>query len=220
MNIIKLCYFGDSITYGLGHDHQGVNIIDRWSSLVDQKLKILENKNIFVYSINLGVNGDTTRNGLERLPEVYIFNPDLIMIQFGMNDCNYWFSDNGLPRVNTVSFKHNLLELINKCLSSGVKQIILSTNHLIPVNKKMVNNQYYNENNSIYNVIIREVVKETNTVLCDIENYFINYSENKVNFLNEENKWIHLSTEGNKLYSDIIFPIIKKELMKLVDIRL
>lgn len=95
--VVKICYFGDSITYGLGHDSKGVQITKRWTSLLDNALKKHVKADIFTYSINLGVNGDTTRNGIERLEDVYAFRPDVITIQFGMNDCNYWLSDNGLP---------------------------------------------------------------------------------------------------------------------------
>ena len=36
--VIKICYFGDSVTYGLRHDSKGVDITKRWTSLVDKEL--------------------------------------------------------------------------------------------------------------------------------------------------------------------------------------
>lgn len=211
--VVRICYFGDSITYGLGHDHKGVDMTRRWTALVDEALKKYEPRGLFIYSLNLGENGNTTRNGLERLPEAYAFNPDLVTVQFGMNDCNYWLSDGGLPRVNPVSFKFNLKELIEKLFAAKVGSILLSTNHLIPVEKKMLNGKPYNENNRFYNQIIREVAEETGATLCDMEALLADSSKNKTLFLDENGRWIHLSELGNQRYAEQIHPFIEKELI-------
>jgi len=213
--VIRVAYFGDSITYGLGHDHHGVDITKRWTSLVDAELKKLEGKRLFFYTSNQGINGDTTRNGLERLPEVYAFRPDLITIQFGLNDCNFWLSDNGLPRVNPVSFKYNLKEMIEKFSASGIRKIILSTNQLIPVRKPMLNGKDYNENNRRYNDLVREVASETRVTLCDMERLI--GRRDKSYFLDENGKWIHLSERGNRLYAEKIMPYIKEKILELKD---
>jgi len=213
--VVRICYFGDSITYGLGHDHKGVDVTRRWTALVDEAFKKYEPGGLFVYSLNLGENGNTTRNALERLPDAYAFNPDLVTIQFGMNDCNYWLSDGGLPRVNPVSFKFNLKELIEKLYTAKVRKVLLSTNHLIPVEKWMLNGKSYNENNRFYNHLIREVAEETGVTLCDMEVLLSDSSNNRTLFLDENGKWIHLSEFGNQRYADEIFPTIEKELMKV-----
>lgn len=214
--VIRICYFGDSITFGLGHDHKGVDITQRWTTLVDEALKHYEAEGIFIYSLNLGVNGDTTRNGLERLPEVYAFRPDLVTLQFGMNDCNCWLSDGGHPRVNPVSFRFNLKELIDKLYASHVKKIILSTNHLIPLEKRMLNGRSYNENNRAYNEIIRDVARETGVTLCDMEVLLDETSRNRDLLLEENGKWVHLSPLGNRFYFERILPFIEKELRALL----
>ena len=72
---IRLVYFGDSITYGLGHDHKGVKKSKRWTDLLDYNLKKLEHEGTFIYSSNQGVNGDTTRLALERINDVFKFRP-------------------------------------------------------------------------------------------------------------------------------------------------
>ena len=174
--VIRICYFGDSITYGRGHDHLGVDPARTWTHLVDEALKAREPNDTSTLSVNMGVNGETTRNGLERLKDVYAFRPDLMTIQFGMNDCNCWLTDNGFPRVNPTSFRFNLKELIGKCRASGVTRVVLSTNHRIPVAKTMTNGQEYNVCNSAYNQIIREVAAEAGAALCDIERAFERHS--------------------------------------------
>lgn len=211
--VIRMAYFGDSITYGLGHDHRGVDVSRRWTSLVDRELKALERRGLFLYTSNLGVNGDTTRHGIERLPEVYAFRPDLVTLQFGLNDCNFWLSDHGLPRVNPVSFKHNLKEIIEKLRASGVRSIILSTNHLIPVKKPMLNGKDFNDNNRQYNGFIREVASETGVILCDMERLW--GRKGRSFFLEENGKWIHLNEKGHSLYAQKILPFIRREVLAL-----
>lgn len=206
MKVLRIAYFGDSITHGLGHDHKGVPEELRWTSLVDRALRELEGEGIFCYTRNMGVNGDTTRNGVERLPEIYAFSPHIMTLQFGMNDCNYWHSDNGYPRVPKEIFRLNLIDLIDKCRAHGVERILLSTNHLIPVEKRMLNGNTYNENNRAYNTIIRSVANATRCTLCDVEARFGTAGEKY--FLNENGKWIHLSTKGNERYFNCIFPFI------------
>ena len=85
-------------------------------------LKKFEDKGIFIYSLNQGINGDTTRLGLLRINDVYNFKPDIVIMQFGYNDCNYWVTDSGFPRVNIDSFKFNIIELIDKFKANKIKQ--------------------------------------------------------------------------------------------------
>ena len=210
--IKKIVYFGDSITYALGHDHKGVDIKDRWSNLVDLKLKQYEKKGIFTYSSNLGINGDTTRLGLLRINDVYKFKPDLVIMQFGYNDCNFWITDSGYSRVNIDSFKFNLIEMINKFKANKVKQIILCTNYLMPIHTKKLNGNSWNDNIKKYNEIIRRISQQKNITLIDIEKKFTDKS--KINYLNEDGKWLHLSKKGNYIYFKIVLDTIKNFIMK------
>lgn len=87
--------FGDSITYA-----QHLPLASSWTSHLG--------------AVNLGVCGDTTRLGLERFPQVRDAQPDAVVIQFGLNDCNRWDSDGGLPRVSVAGFEANLVELVQR----------------------------------------------------------------------------------------------------------
>ena len=209
---IRLVYFGDSITYGLGHDHKGVKKSKRWTDLLDYNLKKLEHEGTFIYSSNQGVNGDTTRLALERINDVFKFRPNLVIMQFGYNDCNYWVTDFGFPRVNINSFKFNIEEIINKLFASNVKKVILCTNYLMPKEIKRINGNSWNDNIKKYNKIIRKINKNKNIVIFDIEKKFIN---KKSNFLDENGKWLHLSEKGNLLYYNLIFNLIKKTIKKI-----
>ena len=204
----RIVYFGDSITYGLGHNHKGVEPNKIWTALIDKKLQEHESSGLFFYTSNQGINGDTTRIALERLNDVTSFRPNMVTIQFGYNDCNYWVSDNGFCRVNSISFKHNLIEIIDKLLASGVKNILLITNYLMPIDKFMMNGQTWNKNIIVYNELIREVSEIKNLPISDIEISF--GKQDKTYFLDENGKWLHLSVLGHERFSKNILSDILK----------
>ena len=104
---MKLFFFGDSICNG-----QFVNINEGFVNKISNKLK-KSKKKIFV--TNNSVDGRTTRQALEDMPfQIQRHKPEILYIQFGLNDCNFWLTDKGLPRVSLDSFKANLSEIIDR----------------------------------------------------------------------------------------------------------
>jgi lysophospholipase L1-like esterase len=142
---------------------------------------------------------------------------DAILIQFGMNDCNYWESDAGLPRVNPSSFRENLREIINRAKHFGARKVILNTNHpTLKIQKLKYADISYQESNEEYNKIIREVSELENTRLIDIEQIWKGKIDNGTNLkplLLEDQ--IHLSRLGHKLYYEIVMPVIEATLREL-----
>lgn len=77
---IRIFALGDSNTAGWKQDtRNGAN----WPLFLE-KLLIRTNKNIVVE--NAGVWGYTTYQGLQRLKEILIFKPDIVLVCFGSND--------------------------------------------------------------------------------------------------------------------------------------
>lgn len=99
---MKIVAFGDSITYGDTGDH-GEPHPRRWTTLLAEKTGH--------EVVNKGVNGDTTRLALERFPaDVQESGADVVLIQFGYNDCNHWDTDR-TARVSIYAFQANLTEM-------------------------------------------------------------------------------------------------------------
>jgi len=210
----KIYLFGDSICFG-----QYVSLNNTWAHQLAIKLQEVENshKNIIVQ--NPSINGNTTRQGLERLQyDVTSHKPDLVIIQFGMNDCTYWDTDNGEPRVSKNSFNANLEEIVLKVLSSGTSNCILNTNHLS--NKGMIfNNKInYDIKNLEYNSEIRNVYKKLNKkgfniYLCDNEKIWKEFLISNPHILLDHlllDDGIHLNEKGHDLYKNTLIPIIIK----------
>src|SRR4051794_36167996 len=119
---VTIVFMGDSITFGQYVDHEL-----RWTSLVGNEL-IADHLStpINFHILNRGVSGETTRQGLERFPaDVQQHRPDIMTLQFGLNDCNCWVTDAGLPRVSEAAYRANLIEMIERAGRFGAGRIIL-----------------------------------------------------------------------------------------------
>lgn len=104
---MKIACLGDSCTFG-----QNVRADQAWPHLLWRATG---------HDVrNLGVNGDTTRLGLERFHrDVELLEPDVVVLQFGHNDANLW---DGKPRVSAQAYAANLLEMVVR--SSPARVII------------------------------------------------------------------------------------------------
>ena len=168
-NLVTVVFMGDSITAG-----QYVDPPLRWTDLVsDQFQRKYLASPLNILFLNRGVSGETTRQGLERFPRDVQANwPDVMTLQFGLNDCNCWATDRGLPRVSPSAYKANLIEMIERARHFGARDIILATNHPTLRKKVLVSGRSLDDNRQRYNELVREVAAETEVTLCDIEATF------------------------------------------------
>jgi len=111
----KIVAFGDSLTAGLG-----VDLKDSYPSILetilntDPKYRALNRKFLV---INMGVSGETTTAGLERVDFVLAQKPDLILFGLGANDM--------LRSTNPDLVEKNLTTIVEKLTKSGTPVIIL-----------------------------------------------------------------------------------------------
>lgn len=209
---VKFYLFGDSICYG-----QLVSSYKTWANILATSLAGLSSKKKKFLIQNAGVNGNTTRQALERLHyDVTSHNPDYVLIQFGMNDCNYWHTDKGLPRVTPDAFKANLEEIVHKCLAAGVKHCFFNTNHPSTKGFKSGSVKNHDKSNREYNKHIRDITKKMHlkgmpVSLCDIERHWLNHLKVNDNFKLQDlllEDGIHLSDTGHDLYVSYLIPVI------------
>ncbi|MEM8844430.1 MAG: arylesterase [Pseudomonadota bacterium] len=97
--------FGDSLTVGVGASDE---------SNYPSTLERLANRNV----VNAGISGETTREGLDRLPGVMDdVNPKLVILLEGGNDI--------LRNKSLDQTKQNLAEMINIIQSHGAEVILI-----------------------------------------------------------------------------------------------
>lgn len=133
-----------------------------------------------------GVPGDTTRLALERFPrDVQSRQPDLVVIQFGHNDCNRWQTDRGLTRVSPEAFAANLVEMADRCRAFGAKPYLCT---LTPSGR----NPVHAADTRRYDGILRDVAAARTLVLIDVSG------------ITDTLDGIHLSAEGHRKYAAIV----------------
>jgi len=201
---------GDSITEG-----QYVHHSQRWAEVTSNRLR---NKLVAevdpdrqFYYVH-GVSGETSRQGLERYPrDVQQFRPDVLTLQFGLNDCNCWDTDQGLARVSQAAYRANLLEMIDRARRFGTEEIILSTNHPTLRFRKLASGKTLEEQRHIYNDIVRDVAKESGVTLCDIARSFERFDQSALTaLLLPEPDVLHLSPSGHRIYADAIYGFVER----------
>lgn len=101
--------FGDSLTAGFGAE-PGKSFPDFVQKLID--------RGGYPYRIyNAGMSGDTTSDGVERLPEVLALKPSIAILEFGGND--------GLRGLPVATTKANLGQMIDAFQKAG-SQVLLA----------------------------------------------------------------------------------------------
>jgi len=214
---LTVVFFGDSITEG-----QYVHHSLRWTEMTANRLRAefasrLDPARMFSYVH--GISGETTRQALERFPrQVQQLGPDVLTIQFGLNDCNCWDSDRGVPRVSEAAYRANLVEMIDRARRFDARQIVLSTNHPTLRHRPMVSGETLEQRRKKYNDIVRDVARETKVTLCDIDSAFAFASQEQLaDLLLPEPDVLHLSPAGHQIYSDAITPALIRAVNAVLD---
>jgi lysophospholipase L1-like esterase len=164
---------------------------------------------------NASVNGRTTRQALEDMPySVQSPGVDVLLVQFGLNDCNYWATDRGLPRVSLGAYRENLREIVSRGLRFGAKVVFLNNNH--PTTRAvhiMPNTEItYEQSNAEYCAELRDLVNElpAQVVFNDVHRYFTNLveagEERLEDLLLEDG--LHLSGRGHDVYYRLMAPAV------------
>jgi lysophospholipase L1-like esterase len=212
---VPIIFLGDSITAG-----QFVEPAQRWTSLVGDALtrRYLATP-VNLYMLNQGIAGETTRQGLERFPaDVQQHRPQIMTLQFGLNDCNCWVTDGGLPRVSEAAYRANLYEMIERAQLFGAGHIILSTNHPTLRHKVLMGGESLEVRRRRYNDHVREIAVRTGVTLCDIEKGFAHLDDHQLaEMLQPYPDQLHLSVKGNRSYANHLQPYLERAVADLVD---
>lgn len=104
----KVVAFGDSLSAGFGAD-PGKSYPDFLQKLIDA-----DHKNYRV--VNDGVSGDTTADGVERLPGVVAEKPKLVILELGGND--------GLRGLPVASTRANLETMVSTLRNAGAAVVL------------------------------------------------------------------------------------------------
>lgn len=177
-NPCKIVCFGDSITKG-------------YCSRFEKQIK-KEYSDLQIEVINAGVVGETSVDGLRRLDQVIVLEPDVVVVGFGMND---WRKG-----VEKETFRNNLGIIVDELNRRGIRVILMTMNP--DYNKESQVSKQLVE----YNEVIRDVAHEKRVRIADVYSLWIKELSNIKEGLYDE---IHPNERvGNE--------IICKTLMRVV----
>jgi acyl-CoA thioesterase I len=100
--------FGDSISAGFG--------VEPGKSFPDDLQRLIDKAGFQYRVLNLGISGDTTTDGVERLSSVIVSHPEIVIVEFGGND--------GLRGQPVSSSKSNLAAIIDGLQKAGSKVVL------------------------------------------------------------------------------------------------
>jgi lysophospholipase L1-like esterase len=206
---MKLFFFGDSICVG-----QNVSVEKIWVHTIAKNLSDCY-PDILV--MNPSISGNTTRMALERMYfDALSHKPDLLYIQFGLNDCNVWATDAGCERVSPDAYIANLSEMIHKAYAAGCKKVILNTNHPSGLNKSFLPNRdiTYEENNKLYYQRLCDFQRSRKDIVSlDIRGHMESLSITPETYLLEDG--VHLNENGHEIYFKYIINFLKNVISEI-----
>ncbi len=166
--------FGDSLVYGVGSEES-----EGFVGLLSQKLR----KDI----VNLGVPGDTTKDGLDRLDEVLELEPSVVFVLLGGND--------RLKQISQEETLLNLKEIISSIQETSAMVVLLG------VKGNIFSDRFDNE--------LKAVARETGAVFVpDVLDGVIGNSD----FMFDS---IHPNREGYEIIAEKVFQNVTKYLTNL-----
>ena len=180
--------FGDSITDGYG-------VVKGFVSIVVERIKAAYPE-LELYTVLSGMSGDNTRDGLYRLGrDLESYTPDLVTINFGVNDA---FSG-----ISAGMFASNLTDMVKMVQGTGCGRIVLLSSEVIPDARAEQQVLPYWE-------AMEEVARDTGTVYADVNGRWRDVVAGGLN------QWdliipgdIHPNEAGHKLIGEAVFDTIK-----------
>jgi len=177
---LKIVAFGDSTT-ALRSNIEAV--------YADRLPALLSAEAIDAVIINAGIGGNTTEHALARLDsDVLAHNPDLVVVQFGINDATADVRiGQTTPRVPIAQYRENLNQIIERIRISGSRVILMTPNPLRWTTDLIENfgefpydpddPRGFNLFLDDYVTVVREIAYISHLPLTDINRAFENYDQ-------------------------------------------
>ena len=187
---------GDSICYG-----DGVRPDQAWVSLIAAKLA---QRRPEARVRNAGANGETVWDGLRRLPALLAPTPDLLYVQFGLNDA--WIN-----ACSADEYADSMREIVFRALENGVRAVLVGTNHPVWV-EDIYGGAGFSPRVRRFNASLRDrfALAPERVALADIEASWdaLGGREAQIPLLQADGA--HLSAEGNRVYAGLLLPLFER----------
>ena len=214
----RIVLFGDSTTASRG----GVTV---YAQLLQNRVR--ENQ-WGVSIINSSVPSSTTSEVRDNFQErVLNHRPDLVVIQFGINDSaiDVWKNPPATtPRVSEANYEANLRWMVRQLKEKKIPTILMTTNPLYWTDKlkELYGKPPYRPEDPKsftdtslrrYNGIVRNVAQSENVTLVDVLQHYDDAAKQDFQKVND---WLldgmHPNSQGHKRVDELLFPQIEKKI--------
>ena len=207
---LKIVAFGDSLTQGNAIGGE----FENWTDIVSRECN--------VEVVNSGIGGNTTTMARKRFEEdVLKHNPDVVFINFGMND--HLLDGDGNRYTELGDFESNICFFIDEINKIGGEAVIVTPNYFIEGNTEEYYYSRHVEKDHIeyggalalfdqYTEKLREIAEHKKIALIDVRKECEKY--NPYEFLRtlkscNANDGVHPGRVGVRVYADLIGDYIK-----------
>lgn len=209
-----IAFLGDSVTQGCFEcyiDEKGIQTqFDKnsaYHNYIAQIFTVLFPE-VPINIINAGISGGSAGAGYERLHrDVLLYNPDLTVVCFGLNDC-------GGGEANLQNYKKNLKNIFTELKANGSEVIFMTANMMntdvschiqyqeLKVFAKACMTKQREGLLDMYFNAAKEVASECQVVVCDVYAKWMMLYENGVNVTNLLANYLnHPNREMNWLFA-------------------
>ena len=205
---ITIVAFGDSVTHGAVAGGE-INYETVYWNRLKQKLNAVRNY-MPVNVINAGIGGITAKGSLSRMDaQVLKYEPDLIIVCFGLNDVNGTLDD----------YLASLREIFGKGLASGADVIFLTPNMLNTYVAEGTEARYLeyaaktavmqNEGQmDLYVASAVSLAREMGVTVCDAYSEWKRLSETEDTTMLLANRINHPTKEMHELFAQLLFDAV------------
>ena len=174
--------------------------------------------------INSGIGGNKTNQAKARLKkDVLDHQPDVVVIQFGINDASVdvWRNPPATKsRISRDQYEANLRDLIKTLREKKIQVILMTPNSMRWVEKikKLYGKHPYDPEDpdgfnvflKLYAETVRKIAREENVPLVDVYTAFEDYAKQKGHSAHDLLlDGVHPNTAGQRMVADLLIPKIK-----------
>ncbi|MCE5251004.1 SGNH/GDSL hydrolase family protein [bacterium] len=181
---LRIVFFGDSVTYGYGVNDKTESFFARINSVMKKGVYVN------VEPFNAGVNGDDTFEAITRIDSVKALDPDIVIIAFGLNDCQ-------VSRITPGQFRDNLIRICDS-FPPETRIVLATSNSFMETGQPLW--KELNSTLDIYMDEIRSIARERGYILIDVHAAWKEYLRHDSR--NTETMYVdptHPSAKGHRL---------------------
>ncbi|MEW6552572.1 MAG: GDSL-type esterase/lipase family protein [Campylobacterota bacterium] len=151
--------------------------------------------------INAGVASETSRDGLKRISTILKYNPDIIVIGFGMNDWRPAVGDK--YGVGKFEYKNNLINMIDIFESKNIRVLMSTITPSYDFERNI-----YNKQTIEYSEVVREIAYKKKLKIIDLERF---WQQDIPNLKDGLRDYLHPNKKGYELISKYLTMIVPRK---------